>query len=134
MTVNVEESGTSEQSVEAKTIIENVYTLEKTIEGYELVLDEVSNTHVLREYQNKKQDTYTFFQQTQVGNAYYDAEGTDYEMVETIYHNAMLSKLNGVYSLAWVYDGYVFQIWGNLTVEELVALAESLTLEKDFKK
>ena len=134
MAVNVEESGTSEQSVEAKTIIENVYILEKTIEGYDLVLEEIVDGHVLREYQNKEKDVYRFIQQVQVGNAYYDVEDATYETIETIYNNAMLSKSNDIYYLVWFYDGYMFEISGNLTVEELVMLAESLTLEKNLEE
>jgi len=134
MAVNVEESGTSEQSVEAKTTIENVYILEKTIEGYDLVLEDIDDVYVLREYQNKEQDTYKFFQKGQTWNSFYDAEGTDYEMIETIYDNTMLSELNGMYYLVWNYDGYMFEISGSLTLEELIMLAESLTLEKNIKE
>jgi len=129
--VNVVDSETLELSTESMPTIEKVYTLGKTLEGYKLISEEIDDMRVLRVYQNKDQDTYKVFQQNQAWNSYYNAEDTDYEMVETFYDNAMLSELNGIYSLVWVYDGYMFEISGSLTVQEFVTLAESLKLVKN---
>ena len=82
--------------------IENVYVLSETLDGYE----EISRTDGKRsnffEYSNKENNYYTFSQ--------------------------MVGEINKSNYLIWAYDGYVFKLSGDISKNEMIQLANSLTL------
>ena len=92
--------------------IENVYVLSETLDGYE----EISRTDGKRsnffEYSNKENNYYTFSQKELCkildGTGYFQQKKSNY--------------------LIWAYDEYVFKLSGDISKNEMIQLANSLTL------
>jgi len=133
MSISVEQSETYTEEAE-KEKIEEIYYLQKTIDGYEFFEEITEPTVIIRRYRNEKQQEYAFTQQpqtqSQVLKSYFDSEGTEYESVDLIYGEALFNDNDDIYYLTWFYDGYVFEVSGELTKEKMISLAESLALKE----
>ena len=129
MHISVEQSETYTEVAE-KEKIEEIYYLQKTIDGYELFEEMIEPSVFVRRYKNEKQQEYIFTQRAYTLASYFDNEGTEYESVDLIYGEALFNDFNEAYYLTWFYDGYTFEISGELTKEEMISLAESLVLKE----
>lgn|GEM_PF-638461 len=125
MGVSVEHSETMVDESEKETI-EEIYSLKKKIEGYELFEEIIEPRLVIRRYKNQRQQKYKFTQQPEALTSWFDNEDTGYESVDMIYGKALFNDNDKIYYLTWFYDGYIFEISGELTKEEMISLAESL--------
>jgi len=130
MHISVEQSETMVDELD----IERIYYLEKTIEGYELFDEIIEPKLVVRRYKNGKQQEYKFTQQSYISTSNFDNEGTGYESVDLIYGEALFNDFDETYYLTWFYDGYKFEVSGELTKEEMISLAESLVLKETTDK
>jgi len=117
-----------DESAESSEAIEKVYTLGKVLQGYHLVSEDISLYRILRYYEDSGQSKYRFIQKPQGTVFYYDNEKAKVKSVDTIFGEAFLSFEDNMNYLVWFYDGYRFEIAGDLTQEEMIALAESLVL------
>ena len=118
-----------DKSAEDSETIEKVYTLGKVQQGYHLVSKEINLLRNIRWYEHNGQLTYRFVQQPHETVFYYDNEKTEVKTVETIFGETVFYDGFEMNYLVWFYDGYRFEIIGNLIQEDLIALAESLVIE-----
>lgn len=110
--------------------IEKKFVPSKVLEGYEEVDSFEFSKYIQKIYRNSKGIDYQFMQQTRSVNVWMDNESVNSQKKETIFGDAFYYYKDGEYKLVWLYEGYIFQISGNLSQDEMIDLANSLRLEK----
>ncbi|MDY3747989.1 MAG: DUF4367 domain-containing protein [Lachnospiraceae bacterium] len=129
--LNAEPETENERDAEAyPDTIEKRFALSKVLEGYEEVDRESVSKMVRIVYENSEGLNYQFVQETRDTNTWLDNEGVDWKKEDTLFGNAFYYRKDNEYKLVWSYEGYVFQISGDLTEKEMVDLANSLRMEK----
>jgi len=118
-----------DESDEGAETIEKVYALGKIQQGYQLFSENKNSHMIVRQYKNTSQSTYKFVQLPQGTIFYHDNEKTEKEAIETIFGEMVFYDGYDIDYLIWFYDGYKFEIAGDLAQEDMIALAESLVLE-----
>ena len=107
--------------------IENVYVLSETLDGYE----EISRTDGKRsnffEYSNKENNYYTFSQMVGEINNWIDNNDSQKELCKILDGTGYFQQKKSNY-LILAYDGYVFKLSGDISKNEMIQLANSLTL------
>ena len=107
--------------------IENVYVLSETLDEYE----EISRTDGKRsnffEYSNKENNYYTFSQMVGEINNWIDNNDSQKELCKILDGTGYFQQKKSNY-LIWAYDGYVFKLSGDISKNEMIQLANSLTL------
>lgn len=119
------------ESVDYPQTIEKKYVPAKIAEGYEEVArDEVSKQIVI-EYENYvKNVQYVYWQQTQDMGQHINTEDTTYIKINTSYGMAYYCEKMNQCQLYWDYNGYMFSLQGDLTLEQMMEIVDSIQLEK----
>ena len=110
--------------------IENVYVLSETLDGYEEISRTDGKRMVTIDYKNENKDVYVFYQMvdTTIAN-WVDNKESIVDECEVLTGTAYFQKFETDNSLIWSYDGYIFKLSGNISKDEMIYLANSLTLD-----
>ena len=117
--------GSSQHSFDSD-VIETSYVLGEVVEGYVLVDSIITQRLNYYIYENLSGDQYFFSQQYDVANVAVNTEIQVLDVIDTLYGEAQYYTNGSVAGLAWSYNNYSFKIEGNLDVEELIILQNSL--------
>lgn len=119
------------EDTEYPSTIEKKYVPTKVAEGYEEVArDEVSKEIAIIYQDPWGKLQYVYIQRTKDMGEHINTENTMYTEINTLYGKAYYCKNLGEYQLYWDYDGYMFSLQGDLILEEMIKIVESLQLEK----
>lgn len=119
------------EGVDYPQTIEKKYVPTKVAEGYEEVARDELSKQIRIIYKDNKEKIYTYIQQnTRYGAAYKIQMDTIYELIETSYGKAYYCENIGENQIYWDYTGYMFSLQGDLTLEEMLKILDSIQLEK----
>ena len=111
-----------------KTEIKEIYRIPDSM-GYVLVNQGITDLSVVSVYESDGK-RFTLIQGLADQNFYIDTEGQHIESLKIKDNNGYCIELDGEIMLAWLYDGYVFNIVGNIDQRTAIDLAETVTAEK----
>lgn len=106
--------------------LEKVYVPGVVAEGYEEVERVQEKKFFEIYYEDEERNMYQYYQLTLDNRTFIDTESGDGNIVTLNNHTGFLVEYETNSNLWWFDDQYVYQIVGNLTSEEIVAIAESL--------
>ena len=109
--------------------IETVYVPTVVAEGYEVESEEVLLKQVRIVYVNQDNVRYTFLQETQDMGQHINTENTEQKVYKTLFGDAYYTENMGEFQLSWYYENYVFSIQGNLNLEDMIKIANSVILK-----
>ena len=110
--------------------IETVYVPTVVAEGYEVESEEVLLKQVRIVYVNKERGTsYTFLQETQDMGQHINTEDTQYKKYKILFGDAYYSEKMEEFQLSWYYEDYIFSVQGNLELEDMINIANSLVTD-----
>lgn len=119
------------EGVDYPQTIEKKYVPTKVAEGYEEVARDELSKQIVIEYENSfKNVQYIYWQQTQDMGEHINTENTVYLKTNTAYGTAYYCKKLDECQLYWDYNGYMFSLQGDLTLEEMLKILDSIQLEK----
>lgn len=111
--------------------IENVYVLSETLDGYEEISRTDGKRMIWIEYQNSNENIYDFYQTADASvSNWMDNADASYEKYNASIGDVYFQSKDGLNTLVWAYDGYVFKLSGNISKGDMILLADSLTLEQ----
>ena len=110
--------------------IENVYVLSETLDGYEEIYRTDGKRMVSIEYGDSNQNMYVFYQLVDTSlSSWIDNDSTLFEKCDVANGVGYFQNKYKINSLIWSYDGYVFKLLGDIPREDMISLANSLSLE-----
>ena len=110
--------------------IENVYVLSETLDGYEEISRTDGKRMVSIEYGDSNQNMYVFYQLVDTSlSSWIDNDSTLFEKCDVANGVGYFQNKDKINSLIWSYDGYVFKLLGDIPREDMISLANSLSLE-----
>lgn len=112
------------------TKIKQVYVPEVIAEGYKEISREDESKFINIFYENDDAGWYKYRQMTVDWNSFLDTEEGDWTSVTIGQYPGMYLDKDGTVDLWWFDYTYAYQLVGNLSEEEMTAVAESLTAEK----
>lgn len=117
-----------ESITNAPSMIETVYTLGYVPEGYELMSSDLSKYQNRIIWERDSNECIIFIQSTLDGVVSYDNEESKYELIETNNFSVVFVKKHDLLMLFWSDNQYKYSldVYGGLTLDECVALIESI--------
>lgn len=117
-----------ESVANAPSTIETVYTLGYVPEGYELMSSDLSKYQNRIIWERDSNECIIFIQSTLDGVVSYDNEESKYELIETNNFSVVFVKKHDLLMLFWSDNQYKYSldVYGGLTLDECVALIESI--------
>ena len=110
--------------------IKQVYVPGVIAEGYKETSREESSKFVNVFYENDGDGWYKYCQMTVEQNTFLDTEEGDWDSLNVGQYPGMYLDKDGIGDLWWFDYTYAYQLVGNLSEEEMMVAAESLTAEK----
>ena len=110
--------------------IKQVYLPGTIAEGYKETSKEAGSKFVNVFYENDGDGWYQYRQVTVEGNTFLDTEEGDWVSVTIGQYPGVYIEKNDTGNLWWFDYTYAYQLQGNLSEEEMIAVAESLLAEK----
>ena len=110
--------------------IKQVYVPGAIAEGYEETSREEGSKFVNVFYENDGDGWYQYRQVTVEWNTFLDTEEGDWDSLTIGQYPGIYLDKDGIGDLWWFDYTYAYQLVGNLSEEEMIAVAESLTAEK----
>lgn len=112
------------------TKIKQVYVPSVIAEGYKETSQEAVSKCINIYYENGSSGWYKYRQMTVEQNTFLDTEEGDWTSINIGQYPGMYLDKDGTVDLWWFDYTYAYQLVGNLSEEEMIAVAESLTAEK----
>lgn len=112
------------------TKIKQVYVLGVIAEGYKEISREDESKFINIFYENDDAGWYKYCQMTVEQNTFLDTEEGDWASVTIGQYPGVYIEKDDTGNLWWFDYTYAYQLQGNLSEEEMIAVAESLTAEK----
>ena len=110
--------------------IKQVYVPRAIAEGYEETDRSEQSKYINIFYENDGDGWYQYRQVTVEWNTFLDTEEGDWDSLNIGQYPGVYLNKDGIGDLWWFDYTYAYQLVGNLSEEEMMAVAESLTAEK----
>lgn len=110
--------------------IKQVYVPGVIAEGYKKTSQEAVSKCINIYYENGSGGWYKYCQMTVEQNTFLDTEEGDWDSLNVGQYPGMYLDKDGIGDLWWFDYTYAYQLVGNLSEEEMMAVAESLSAEK----
>lgn len=110
--------------------IKQVYVPGTIAEGYKETDRSEQSKYINIFYENDSDGWYKYCQMTVEQNTFLDTEEGDWDSLNVGQYPGMYLDKNGIGDLWWFDYTYAYQLVGNLSEEEMMVAAESLTAEK----
>lgn len=110
--------------------IKQVYVPGTIAEGYKETSKEEGSKFVNVFYENDGDGWYQYRQVTVEGNTFLDTEEGDWDSLTIGQYPGIYLDKDGIGDLWWFDYTYAYQLVGNLSEKEMIAVAESLSAEK----
>ena len=109
--------------------IENVYVLSETLDGYEEIYRTDGERMISIEYSDNAQEYYVYNQMVDSSlSNWIDNEDSSIEKCN-ILNGVGYFQQEDTNSLIWAHDGYIYRLSGTISKNDMILLANSLTLE-----
>ena len=117
-----------------KTIIEEVYTLGEVPEGYVLAYESRGIGSNVYQWYNNGEQIELFQMAAAVGSSTIDAEDNPYQELYVGDFEGLYLVDENYRWIAWVYDGYLFEITCPLSIteSELINMAKSIKIQMEY--
>ena len=112
------------------TEIKQIYVPGVIAEGYKETSKEEGSKFVNVFYENDGDGWYQYRQVTVEGNTFLDTEEGDWDSLTIGQYPGIYLDKDGIGDLWWFDYTYAYQLVGNLSEKEMIAVAESLSAEK----
>ncbi len=106
------------------------YVLTSTIEGFILMDKIVTSDMNYYVYRNEDDQGYQFSQFLLADNVGINTEEKNYTRIDSPFGDAYYYEFGSSVGLVWNYNGYLFRIEGNISMDQLLYLQESVRKEE----